>query len=66
MENNENQWWGYIHVNGSLHAKRYFGKTCIRCKKDIQEAEESSFVSQIFYPKEGTKEDIIKRMKGSQ
>jgi hypothetical protein len=60
VENNENQWWGYIHVNGSLHAKRYFGK------KDIQEAEESSFVSQIFYPKEGTKEDIIKRMKGSQ
>ena len=32
------QWWGYLHVNGSAHCKRYFGP------EDTAEASESPFV----------------------
>lgn len=47
------QWYGYQHKNGTFHAKRYFDK------KDIEEAEESSFVKRIFQPIEGTREDML-------
>ena len=43
QEINQNQdktgllWWGYKHISGTIHAKRYFDK------RDIQEAYESPF-----------------------
>ncbi len=52
------KWWGYKHVNGSFHAKRFFDD------KDLQEARESDFVEQVFEPIEGTKENILIKMKG--
>jgi hypothetical protein len=39
-----NKWWGYLHTDGSIHAKRYFDP------QDIYEARESSFVAQIHGP----------------
>ena len=44
MENDKNQWWGYLHQSGTFQAKRYFGPL------DIQEAEESSFVAKVYGP----------------
>jgi hypothetical protein len=37
-------WWGYLHVDGSLHVKRFFDI------KDIEEAVESSFVKSVHGP----------------
>lgn len=37
-------WYGYIHVDGTLHVKRYFGP------EDITEATDSEFVAQITGP----------------
>ena len=39
-----NKWWGYVHQNGSVHAKRYFDR------RDIQEAMESPFVAEVYPP----------------
>ena len=39
-----NRWWGYLHTDGSLHAKRYFDK------RDLDEARESTFVAEIMEP----------------
>jgi hypothetical protein len=39
-----NRWWGYLHTDGSIHAKRYFDK------RDLTEAAESPFVDQIIQP----------------
>jgi hypothetical protein len=36
-----NKWWGYIHTDSSIHAKRYFDE------KDLSEAVESDFVDRI-------------------
>jgi len=36
-----NKWWGYIHENGTLHVKRFFGA------EDIWEAEASPFVRSV-------------------
>lgn len=33
-----NDWWGYLHINGSIQAKRYFSDL------DISEAWDSPFV----------------------
>ena len=33
-----NKWWGYLHINGSIQAKRFFDN------KDIDEARDSDFV----------------------
>lgn len=38
------KFWGYKHMNGSIHVKCYFDI------KDIIEAQESSFVDIIVYP----------------
>lgn len=38
------QWWGYVHVNGTLHVKRYFNA------KDLSEARESDFVQEVYGP----------------
>ena len=40
-------------TNGTLHAKRYFGK------KDIEEGIESDFVARIFGPIEGTRDEML-------
>ena len=37
-------WWGYMHSNGSIQVKRYFGT------QDITEARQSPFVHQIVGP----------------
>lgn len=39
-----NKWWGYVHVNGSLHVKRYFSP------EDINEANDSPFVEHVYGP----------------
>ena len=41
---NYNKWWGYLHVSGSLHVKRYFEPL------DIQEAWESPCVDRVVGP----------------
>lgn len=40
-----NQWYGYLHTNGSLHAKRYLGDP-----GDIEEARNSPFVKTVIGP----------------
>ena len=37
-------WWGYIHTNGTIQVKRYFGP------EDIREAHESPFVARVYGP----------------
>ncbi len=39
-----NKWWGYLHTNGTIQAKRYFDEM------DIAEAKESDFVARIVGP----------------
>jgi hypothetical protein len=41
---NDLQWWGYLHVEGSLQVKRYFGP------EDVKEAMESPFVALVYGP----------------
>ncbi len=55
--NDKIEWWGYIHTDGSLHAKRYFDAL------DTKEGRESPFVKRVFGPIEGTWDDIINMMK---
>ena len=38
------RWWGYLHTNGSLQVKLYFGP------QDIREAQESPFVITTYGP----------------
>lgn len=44
----QNLWWGYVHQNGTLQAKRYFDK------RDIEEAADSDFVSELYGTFEAT------------
>lgn len=37
-------WWGYRHIDGSVHIKRFFDD------RDIQEADESDFVAMTTGP----------------
>lgn len=40
------QWWGYLHVNGTIQVKRYFSQ------EDLIEAIQSDFVqntTSVFY-----------------
>lgn len=39
-----NEWWGYLHVNGTVHPKRLYSSL------DIKEAEESPFVRKVVPP----------------
>lgn len=43
------KWWGYLHTNGNIQVKRYFGP------RDISEAIESPFCEKVtgepFYAK---------------
>ncbi len=57
----ENLWWGYIHINGSIQVKRYFDK------RDIEEANESSFVNNVINPfSANNREEAIKYMEGQK
>jgi len=38
-----NKWWGYLHSNGSIQAKRFFDQ------KDIEAARESDFVLAVSW-----------------
>jgi len=54
------QWWGYLHDNGSLQAKRYihpFGPG------DMQDARLSPFCKEVVGPFEATdREDALKKI----
>lgn len=39
------KWYGYIHINGTLHVKRFFGDL-----GDVIEARSSDFVEYVFKP----------------
>ncbi len=50
------EWYGYLHVEGGLFLKRYFGDPL-----DIQEAIESDFVSRVIGPfKARSREEALK------
>jgi len=36
-------WWGYVHTNGNLILKRYFDK------RDLEEAQQSTFVERLIH-----------------
>ncbi len=56
----KNKWWGYLHTNGTLQAKRYFGGL------DIEEATESPFVERAIGPFEANdREDAIRILRES-
>lgn len=40
----KNLWWGYLHTEGTVQAKRYFDK------RDLEEAGESPFVETYHGP----------------
>jgi len=42
---NGQDWWAYLHENGSVQVKRYFGD-----RRDIWEAKESPFCCQTTGP----------------
>lgn len=44
MSNNQNLWWGYLHINGSVQVKRYFDE------RDLDDAYESDFVDLVIQP----------------
>ena len=53
-----NQWWGYKHINGTFHPKRYFSN------EDLLEAIESPFVeiiSNVFMAED--REDALIKLK---
>jgi len=39
-----NLWWGYQHVNDTVHVKRFFDSS------DLEEAQESPFVVAVYGP----------------
>lgn len=52
-----NEWWGYLHENGTLHVKIYFGP------EDLSEARGSPFVSKVCGPWEcGDREEALKNL----
>ena len=53
------QWWGYIHQNGMLQVKRFFGDM-----GDLDEARSSPFVLIVFQPIPAeSREDAITKFK---
>lgn len=54
-----NKWWGYLHNNGEIQVKRYFGDPL-----DIKEASESPFVRRVIRPFDATdRQDAINKIK---
>ena len=55
-----NQWYGYTHVEGSIHVKRY---DPVQGPGDIEEAQDSDFVESVLGPFQArTREDALKFM----
>jgi len=50
-------WYAYKHIDGSIHAKRFFAV------EDIDEAKDSDFVAEVKGPIEGTREDALNLFK---
>lgn len=51
------QWWGYVHVSGSYHPKRYWDD------KDLDSARESDFVLEVHGPFEAvSRHDALKKL----
>lgn len=44
-------WWGYVHVTGSLHLKRFFDN------QDLDDAYDSEFVDRVVSPFEANNRD---------
>lgn len=58
MTQGYSKWWGYIHINGSIHPKLFFGPL------DLEEADESPFVKRVYEPFDAYgREDAIKIIK---
>ena len=56
--NDEIQWWGYVHTNGSIQVKRYFDS------RDIDEALESPFCLRVARPFHATgRDDALEKVK---
>lgn len=43
---NRTMWWGYLHQNGSIQVKRWFGDH----KDYTEDCEGNDFVQEIVYP----------------
>jgi len=46
-------WWGYLHADGSIHAKRWFGDH----KDYTTDCEGNDFVAQVVRPFEAENRD---------
>ena len=54
---NKNQWWGYLHANGTIQVKRWFGDV----KDYTDDCEGNDFVQHVVYPFEAdTREQAMK------
>lgn len=54
---NKIMWWGYIHIDESVHLKRYFDKL------DISDALDSPFVKSVYGPWEvNSREEALKKL----
>lgn len=52
------EWWGYLHINGSIQVKRFYDK------RDLDEARESPFVERVIDPfLAGTRKDALEKIK---
>jgi len=52
------EWWGYLHVEGTLHVKPYFGE------EDLLEARQSPFVKHSRGPWECSgREEALEKLK---
>jgi len=55
------RWWGYRHVDGSVHVKRYFDM------RDLDEAADSDFVGAVRGPFTArNREEALRRMQGAK
>ena len=59
---NKTMWWGYLHQNGSIQVKRWFGD-----RKDYTEdCEGNDFVQQVVPPFEADSRDQALRIIGEK
>lgn len=57
---NDLQWWGYLHSNGSIQVKRWFGDV----KDYTDDCKDNDFVVQVVSPfTASTREEAIQRIK---
>ncbi len=55
------KFWGYKHINGTLHLKRYIGDFA---KDAVEDAYNSDFVGDVLDPFEAeTREEAAKKLK---